>query len=524
MSHQSTELNRVGGRLLKYMLAVFLLGSMTLASMCRADVMSGSRHGSVPIRPWLAPAASSGPTLPDGPEIELTLPEAIGLGLRQNRNIKSVLIQRIVDRFNLRVEEDLFTPKLITSVTVRRDTTSTGLTRSANVNPVATLRTPVGTTVALGWSKDVAKAFPADASPSNTNTSSLNLSVVQPLLRGAGLDVNMAPVRTARISERQSLLQAKATLGTTVNQIIHAHHRFLQEQEQIKIVKSSLLRAREVIDINKALIAASRMAANDLIQAEVYVSQQELALLGAESALDSARLTLLSFLALDPRTRIVAMDKIEGEEMHLGLDQAKEIAFSRRADHLAQLLAVDAARIALDVAKNARKWDVSLIAGSARNTGTQTGAGDSIPAGGSSRSNYVGLQLSFPVGDLRPEQAELQAAAVLKQANLQLETLRASIEQMIQDGVRNIDILWRQYLLARKARDLAARNVDLDLIKLRSGRSSTFQVRQSQDDLLNAQNSELTARVSYVNALVDMDEQLGLTLDTWQIELPQGVL
>ncbi len=47
--------------------------------------------------------------------IELTLSDAIYLGLRDNRAIRSAYLDRIAQKFDLRVAEDRFTPKLVLS-------------------------------------------------------------------------------------------------------------------------------------------------------------------------------------------------------------------------------------------------------------------------------------------------------------------------------------------------------------------------------------------------------------------------
>ena len=45
--------------------------------------------------------------------LELSLPEAIFLGLRDNRFIQSAYLQRIAQKFDLKVAEDKFTPKFM---------------------------------------------------------------------------------------------------------------------------------------------------------------------------------------------------------------------------------------------------------------------------------------------------------------------------------------------------------------------------------------------------------------------------
>ncbi|WP_391349302.1 hypothetical protein [Azospirillum sp. A23] len=54
----------------------------------------------------------SGPTPPaTGPELRLTLPEAVYLGLRRNSGVRGAYLQRVLDAYNLHVAESAFTPR-----------------------------------------------------------------------------------------------------------------------------------------------------------------------------------------------------------------------------------------------------------------------------------------------------------------------------------------------------------------------------------------------------------------------------
>jgi len=72
--------------------------------------------------------------------------------------------------------------------------------------------------------------------------------------------------------------------------------------------------------------------------------------------------------------------------------------------------------------------------------------------------------------------------------------------------------------LATKARILAERQLAVEQEKLNVGRTTNFQLVTFQNDLVNAQNNELNAKIAYLNALSGLDQIIGTTLDTWKIE------
>lgn len=458
--------------------------------------------------------------LPTG-EIQMTLPEAVFVSLRQNRQIRSAYLNRIVQKFDLRVAEDKFMPQgnLTGSVNVERDTN--GPTTSVlAAGPNATLLLPTGAQFAFAWNTTQTRQWLREGTRSAG--SDLTLTVTQPLLRGAGIDVNTASVRLARIAEAGNLLQLRDTISNTITQVIQAYHAFVAARQQLDIARVSLQRAGELLEVNRALVEAGRMAANEVVQTEATVATQEVSLLTAENAFDAARLALLDLLALDARTRIVPSDRLTAQFARIDVEKARELALANRSDFRQQQLALRSAEINLAVAKNSRLWDLSMTGGVAVNTQDRQ-AGRAVDKLDNTRPDLrVGLQLVIPLRDLTREQGEVSASIGLRQAELQLEVIEASLDRVVRDAVRNVDIRWKQLSLAQRARELAARTLELELAKLRSGRSSNFQVLQFQDNLQAAETAELSALVAYVDFLATLDRELGTTLETWQIDLRQG--
>ena len=66
---------------------------------------------------------------------DLTLGDAVYLGLRNNRSIRSAYLQRIAQKFDLRVSEDLFNPKLLISGTYQANRGSKDSARNATLSP-----------------------------------------------------------------------------------------------------------------------------------------------------------------------------------------------------------------------------------------------------------------------------------------------------------------------------------------------------------------------------------------------------
>ncbi|MEE8415337.1 MAG: TolC family protein [Desulfobacterales bacterium] len=88
------------------------------------------------------------------------------------------------------------------------------------------------------------------------------------------------------------------------------------------------------------------------------------------------------------------------------------------------------------------------------------------------------------------------------------------MEIEVLDLIRNVESRLKQLDLARRARKLSKQKLEIEQEKLRAGMSSNFQIVTFQNDLLNAQNSEVVATIDYRNALTALDQVQGTTLDT----------
>ncbi len=463
--------------------------------------------------PTYAPPVPPPPSRPKpgGAPVTISLIEAVALGLRDNRSIKLAYLTRIVQKFDLFVANTQFRPRISIAGNIDGIRTGGASSAASTIVPQVTLSTPFGTAAQFSWTR--VDRFQGGKRYSN-ETSALEVS--QPLLRGAGLDVGLAPIRRARLQERINQLSLRDNVSNAVTGIVTAYRALVQTQEQVRLAELALQRTKDLLETNRALIAAGRMAAADIVQTESGVANQEVALLQAGQARASAQLALLQLLAVDLRTNIVAGDGIDTEHVTIDLDKALELGRAARMDVLSAELAVEQNQIALRLAKNARLWDLRARGGVSRVRGDQA---LQSPLDGK-LSGQVGLTLSIPIwGDNDGRQGEINATIALRQAELIYQDTSQAAESQIRDAVQSVEASWLQLDAARRARSLAARALDLQRDKLKFGRASNFEVLSFEADLRAADAQELSARIGYLNQLTSLDQQIGSTLDTWKIDL-----
>ena len=448
---------------------------------------------------------------------ELSLQESILLAIRNNITIKSAYLDRITQKFDLKVAEDKFVPKLTLTPSVQRSSsTTTGInTTTTNKTVIATVTEaiPTGATISLTSSN----TFDATRTTETKWDSKWDITLTQPLLKGAGFDVSTASVRTARINEQINILSLKSTLVDTITSVISAYRTFLQAVKQLEISKKSLERAKELVAVNKELIAAGRLAAMELVQTEADVASKEFDLLQTENSADAARLSLIKLLDIDKHTGIVPAEKIVIEPVSLNYEQFKALAFRNRTDYLSSLLSLKTAKISLMLAENNKLWDLSLTTGYGEGHIKQ---GEDGTASGSKNWN-AGLKLTIPFRDLTLQQGYLSAKIGLDKAELNHNKLRDNIEIEVQDAVRDVEMKLKQVKLAEQSSRLSGQKLSIETEKMKAGRSSNFQLVTFQNDLVNAQNNELNAVINYLNSVAALEKTLGITLEKWGIKIEQ---
>jgi len=445
-------------------------------------------------------------------KVEMSLTDTVLLALKKNRTIESAYLDRIVQRYDLKVAEDKFTPKPVLTTTAEKNVTRTnGVSTEDKIAAISGVVTETLPTGAL-FNLDVSSISDKTDS-STTRTSSWNVSLTQPLLKGGGIEVTTASVKTARITDKMDVLALQATVMDTVTSVIVAYRGLLQADRQLEINRQSLERAKKLVAVNRELISAGRMAEVEIVQAEAEVSSREFDLLSAENSVDSARLSLIKLLDIDRHTMIVPTEKVGLEPAVLDFEQCKALAFNNRPDYLIALLGLETSKINLMLAKNNKLWDLSLFGG----------YGGIDPQGhGNNVSNWnAGIALTIPFRDLTLEQGYISAKINLDKTELNLAKLHDNIEIDIKDAIRDAEIKMRQVALAKQTTKLSERKLEIETEKMKAGRSTNFQLVTYNNDLVNAQNNELSAIITYLNSLTSLDRTLGTTLARWSITIDE---
>lgn len=458
---------------------------------------------------------------PGGAAIKLTLRQALEVALDHSRTLGRAGLQREIERFDLRVAEDEFRPNLDILSTARLNPVRTDgartTTEAASVSAALSQRVPTGARVALVWDN---RATDVSTQTHPHYQSGLALTVEQPLLRGAGPDVALAGLRIARLIARDGEAAFRRTVINTLTNVILAYRSLAFAQASLEISDRALERAREQLRINRALVSSGILPPVEIVQTEADIANQELNVLAARSALESARFALVRLLDIERALPLEATERFDSPPFELDLATCLELAYRHRPDYQQVLRARDIAQQTVVLARSNDRWSLGLSS-SYRLTGAAPSYATALDRSLSRENDdwLVGITLQVPIGDLSRRQAHVRARLRLRQVDLDVDELTENVQIEVRDSLRRIELARERVRVAAVARELAERKLEIEKGKLQTGRTTNFAVVTFQNDLVRARLGELAAQADYLNGLTVLDQVLGITLMQWGVSV-----
>jgi outer membrane protein TolC len=256
------------------------------------------------------------------------------------------------------------------------------------------------------------------------------------------------------------------------------------------------------------------------------VESLNLAVEQAINQFENSSQTLLQTLGLNPQVRISVPDDVNIH--HMGtpdLQEAIDYALAHNVAYQGQKLALKANERAYEVARNQQLWQLDISAsvqtGVVTNVDQQSRGARGI-YDGRNVSQSARINLTIPLGDVSLKSKLINAKVKLEQARTQLLASKRALVSQVTTLINNIKSQAKRYQLAKKQVTLARKAYQLQLKRQAAGIASSLDVNNTQNQLIQAQNSLINAKISYLNQLSELDKVLGTTLQTWHIKLRYG--
>ncbi len=450
----------------------------------------------------------------------LSLREAILLSLRFNPIVQVEEIQRIIDKYNLRVSYWNYEPKYgITANATYNKRVSSGIsteTDNQNFIPTASLLTPLGTQLNLNMQNPVTHV---SGSPRFYNPA-INLNLVQPLLKGFGPDVALAPLHTAQNQELINQLTMKGTMMQTITTVIGQYAALAQAQNSLAAQRLSLKNTIETYKREVARVKAGRAAEADLIQFKASIASQQLSVEQQEVNIEQSQSALLAVLGIDPTTPLKTVDQVKFDNDSIPtLENCIKMGLANNIQYQIELINLRLAKIALTVAEDNQRWQLDFVASRTQGAGVGGPPNEGFPSlfNGQNKNSTVGVNLTIPIDNLQQQRDLAQAQVNLRQEYVRLAAQKRQVIINVENSYYVVLNQKQQIVQAKLALDFAVQTLDIAEAKLKYGRTTPFEVSTLQTNVINQQLSYINAIAAYVVNLAILDQIIGNTLDRWTV-------
>ena len=485
-------------------LRILLLASIFLVSLNRPGLAQTALPELPPVQegPASEPEASADGMLSTPQEdsdfsqtLSLTETDVVILLLQNSRELKNAVLNRIAQQQELREAESIFTPDFTPTLSLQvsdASGTNTDITQETRLG--AEVLTPLGTSLEV--TVDIFE------------DQELGVTVTQPLLRGFGRDVNTAPVEVARLQETSNQLDFRQQLISDITGSIITYHALIRTQASLEIQQLSFDTQQQQRQLNAALVEAGRLARFELVEIDANLADTETNVLEAENDLEQAKSNLLDLLDLDdsinitiPEETLDTLRSVDQSSEALSLDELVAVAYENRPDYRQAELNLKIAEINGIVAVDNRRWNLDLRANATE---------------GDFSSASTELVLTRLLEDESTETAFQRNLVTQRQLQNELTALKTDIRLDVADQLRNVASARNRIESTRRASELAIQRLENARARARRGRTqSIFEVLELQNDVVEAQNSEVNAAIDLADAIANLNQSLGTTLDRW---------
>jgi outer membrane protein TolC len=377
-----------------------------------------------------------------------------------------------------------------------------------------------GATASVGLDVDPIDTDPAGILDPQT-PASIIFGYNQPLLRGRGKAVNLAPVVIARLDTERSFYQLKDSVQEMVRGVVEGYWSIVAARVSVWATKQQIEQLEVALDFFEAQHRVGRADLGDTAQARVSLANFRANLISVEADLLNREALFRNLLGLPPVDQYCLYPTTPplDERQSFDWQQLIAVAEQRRPDIIDLKLQIDSDEQNLLVANNNALPTVDAVANRRMDSlsGRNTITGANVSRFG---ANFLqlGLQVDLPLG-LRADRARL------RQAELSLARDRAILRQqlhavthVVAQNIRSLDQFYDQYEAFKKVREAARLNLDRRFDFFRTGgipteRVTYVEVLLAVTDWGNAVSSEANSLALYNIELATLQRQIGTIIE-----------
>lgn len=360
--------------------------------------------------------------------------------------------------------------------------------------------------------------------PFDSSGGSIGVSLTQPLLKNFWIDNPRLTIRVAKNRLKYSEQGLRQQVITSVTAVENAYYELIYAQDNVKVQQEALKLAQTQLDQDNQRVQIGTLAILSVQQDKAQVATSRANLIAAQSTLNTDQNTLKNLLT-DEYSRWHDMDiqptaTLEAPLQLFDLQDSWSKGMTERPDLLQAQLNVKQQGIQLQFYRNQLFPELDLIG-----TYGFNGAGrefsdtfNQFHEGNAPFYSY-GAQMTIPLSNIGPRNQYKSTRATLQQIMLQLKQFEQKVMVDIDNAVKQAQSNYQSVEATKQARIYAEAALDAEEKTYAVGKATTFEVLQYQNNLTAARSQEIRALANYNEALANLAQQEGSTLDRFGIRI-----
>jgi outer membrane protein TolC len=349
----------------------------------------------------------------------------------------------------------------------------------------------------------------------------LGLTVNQLLYDGGRWWTQLARTGALEEAARGQLMEQQAASE------LEATRRFyelLRAQLVLAVLESAVQRSGELLERAKGLFDAGRAQRRDVLDAEVNLGNDRIAVIRQRQAIAAAQASLLQWVGQRPREVVATpppgfeagapqVEGVVGNGRDVPLDPEVLVGLARRRRPLLQVLDAQAkgARLSVEIARADYLPRLSANAGYSRSAPS---AGLFVDPG-RQHALSVGASLSWDLfsglaTQAQVERAEAQRSELDRQREQALVELESEVVRATQALAAQLEI----HRLSQRNLELAEQSFSAESQRYAAGASTSLSVRDAQVRALSASLTRLQTRVDVEVARAALERLVGGRIDS----------
>jgi outer membrane protein TolC len=449
-------------------------------------------------QPISAIVADDGDAIDHAPAKELSLSQAIQFGLGHNIQYLEQVSQTPLMSLDIEAAADQFGIKSTVSTSSSQRVGST-LGQEYNMQVSKKFESGLNMGVGLGTARFGGESL-----------TEARLSFSQPLLRGRGTLANTIGIEEAKLNRARHNSSVASGKQQLMLDVISSYFRAVLQKESIKIHEATIEQSSNMLQSSNAKFKFGMVSRMDVFRAEMQMLESKEALEIAQSAYQKTLDDLKMLIGMNLKEKISLVDPIQFHRVAIsGEDELIRQALENRPELLHMEMEEEVIRKRVLVSRNNLKPQLDMTFQI-----SQSGSGQTFSKSTKLKDTRLGIGISgSPDFSMASEQAQYRRQLLaLEHARLKHHQLQEKIRSGIRQDVRLVAQGERNIGLREKKVEAAEKQKKYAVVRYQKGLVDNATV-------VEAEKSLVTARISYLQAIVDYKIALGsLYKNTGQLE------